>query len=43
MKRGMVNTAECLLDEKSVRGIIAVPLKNDAGSHQIKDLVANMS
>ena len=43
MKLGTVNTTECLLDEKSVKEIIAVPLKNDVLSHQIKDLVANMS
>lgn len=42
----MVKTAECPMDEKFVKEIIAVPLKNDAVSHQInsyKQLVANMS
>lgn len=29
--------------KKSVKEIIAVPLKNNVLSHQIKDLVANMS
>lgn len=35
MKLGMVNTAECLLDGKSVKEITAVPLRNDAVAHQI--------
>lgn len=43
MKSGIVNTAECLLDGKPVKEFIAVPLKNDAVSPQIKDLVPNMS
>lgn len=40
----MVDTAECLLDEKSVKKkITAMPLTNDAVSHQIKDFTANMN
>lgn len=35
MKTGMVNTAECLPDGKSVKEITVVPLRNDAVSHQI--------
>ena len=39
----MVNLAECLLDEKSVKEITAMRLTNDVVSYQIRDFAANVN
>lgn len=43
IKLYMADIAECLLDEKSVKEIMAMPLINDAVSHQIKYFTANIN
>ncbi|XP_076315919.1 zinc finger BED domain-containing protein 5-like [Tachypleus tridentatus] len=36
------DVTECMLDEKSVKEITAVPLSNNTVTHRIKELAANM-
>ena len=41
VKPGRVYLAECLLEEKSAKETMALPLFNVIVTHQIKDLTAN--
>ena len=41
-KSPTVDIAECQLPEKSVQGIVAVPVSSDTVSHRLTNLVAHI-